>query len=181
MGHILLTGPPGIGKTTVLVRLISMLGDVAAGFYTRELRQGGVRTGFAILNTYGERGILARVGFPGPYRVGKYGVDVEALERVGVASLLRAQRDLAVRFIILDEIGGMELCSDLFQETVRRIVQSDKTMIATVHRRPHSFSDSLKAREDVELYTVTLRNRDSLPAAICARLRGAGDWERRPE
>ena len=45
--NILLTGHPGIGKTTVIMRLAERLVDrTLAGFYTEELRLGAQRQGF---------------------------------------------------------------------------------------------------------------------------------------
>ena len=44
---LLLIGPPGCGKTTVLRRVVERLSGLRlAGFYTREIRQRGQRAGF---------------------------------------------------------------------------------------------------------------------------------------
>jgi nucleoside-triphosphatase THEP1 len=38
--HLLLTGPPGIGKTTVIMRLAEFLTEPSiGGFYTDEIRE----------------------------------------------------------------------------------------------------------------------------------------------
>ena len=42
--HLWLTGPPGCGKTTVVLRLVERLRDLRLqGFYTEELREHGQR------------------------------------------------------------------------------------------------------------------------------------------
>ena len=42
--NILLVGPPGVGKTTVVMRLAAQLkGRAVGGFYTQEIRQAGGR------------------------------------------------------------------------------------------------------------------------------------------
>lgn len=82
--NFLITGAPGAGKTTLIKKLADGLRHLnPAGFYTSEIREGGVRRGFALASfdkNTDERGVLSHVDFKGPYRVGKYGVDVEGLE-----------------------------------------------------------------------------------------------------
>ena len=57
--NLLLTGPPGVGKTTLILRALSGLPPVASGFITRELRQAGERVGFAVETLAGERSAMA--------------------------------------------------------------------------------------------------------------------------
>jgi nucleoside-triphosphatase THEP1 len=58
-----LTGRPGVGKTTALIKILHMLqadGHVVGGFYTREVRSGGVRRGFEVYDIMsGKKGMLA--------------------------------------------------------------------------------------------------------------------------
>ncbi len=107
--NCLLTGPPGIGKTTVVERILARLKVDAGGFLTREMREGGRRTGFEIVTLDGKRGILATVKGRSRYRVGRYRVNVEELERVALPALERARRDCEL--MVIDEIGTMELFS----------------------------------------------------------------------
>ena len=44
--NILLTGRPGVGKTTVVRRVLERMGGVAGGFLTAEIRRQGQRLGF---------------------------------------------------------------------------------------------------------------------------------------
>ena len=80
--NVLLTGPPGCGKTTALRRLIERLADLRlAGFYTQEVRERGQRVGFeAIGVSTGQHAILAHVRSRSRHRVGRYGVEPERLE-----------------------------------------------------------------------------------------------------
>ena len=86
----LITGSPGTGKTTLLREAIAGIPDGVDGFYTQEIRRSGKREGFEICTLRGERAILAHVNIKGPFRVGRYGVDQESLDRVGVTALNRA-------------------------------------------------------------------------------------------
>jgi nucleoside-triphosphatase len=83
--RILLEGLPGVGKTAVATRLADLLVECrvdVSGFVRRELRERGQRVGFEIETFDGSRATLAHVNFDGPPRMGRYGVDIEAFERV---------------------------------------------------------------------------------------------------
>ncbi|MDA8164236.1 MAG: hypothetical protein M0017_04295, partial [Desulfobacteraceae bacterium] len=59
--HILLiTGSPGVGKTTLVKKAVHALaGRKLAGLYTEEIRLGTVREGFAPVTLRGERFVMA--------------------------------------------------------------------------------------------------------------------------
>src|ERR671925_24846 len=78
---------------------------------TEEIRERGRRVGFSIERFGGERGVLAHVDLPGPPRVGRYGVDLVAFERLAIPAL-----EQAGEVAIVDELGKMELASDAFRE-----------------------------------------------------------------
>jgi nucleoside-triphosphatase THEP1 len=95
--------------------------------------------------------------------VGRYGVDLEAFERVALAALEAAREaDVAV----LDELGKMELASRRFCEETAALFESSVPVTATIHVFRHSFTDALKSRPDVELVRVTRKTRDGLPAEL---------------
>jgi nucleoside-triphosphatase len=168
----LLTGRPGVGKTTVIQAVVARLGMTAGGFYTQEIREQGQRTGFRLMALDGTSGILAGVNISGTCRVGKYGVHLHDLEQVGVQALRRAVERPEVTTVVIDEIGRMELCSQAFRETVLAVLDSPKTVLATVMDRaivgtlPHPWVDAIKARPGVTLVEVTLASRQSLPDRI---------------
>jgi nucleoside-triphosphatase len=78
---LLLMGVPGIGKTTVIRRVAARLkGRRLGGFYTEEIREDGVRRGFRLVEFDDTVRVIAHVDFPKVHRVGKYRVDVEAID-----------------------------------------------------------------------------------------------------
>lgn len=169
--NILLTGEPGCGKTTLIQRVLARLPWPAGGFYTEELRRAGVRQGFRMVTLDGQQAVLAHLDYPGPPRVGRYGVDVAALDAVGVASIRRALASAAL--VIIDEIGPMELFSPAFCAAVQEALDSPRAVLGTIVRRSKPFADAIKARPDVTVITVTPANRDRLLEQVLALVTAA--------
>ena len=167
MGHtLLLTGRPGIGKTTVIKAVAETLGERAGGFYTEEIRGPGGRKGFGLTTLDGQKAVMAHVNLrrQGRPRVGRYGVDVSAIEQVGVTALRRATK--AGRIIVVDEIGKMELFCGPFKEAVLQAVNGPCTVVATAMAKPNPWVDSLKAMPNVTLWEVTAGNRDHMAERV---------------
>ena len=165
--NILLTGPPGCGKTTAICRLIERLGDLRlSGFYTQELREHGQRVGFEAIGLSGQHAILAHVGFKTKHRVSKYGVEPERLQ-----ALLHAEVNRSAVAWIVDEIGKMELFCPTFVEVVSQLLDDPVPVVATVALRGQGFIAVVKSRKDVRLLHVRNDNRDGLPQELEAWLR----------
>lgn len=164
----LLTGGPGVGKTTIIKQALGQSGVRAGGFYTEEVRPGGQRQGFRLVTLDGESALLASVALAGPCRVGRYGVDVAALDRVGVAALRWALegRDL----VVIDEIGKMELYSASFREAVLEAVAGPKRVLATIMLARHPFADDIKGRPGCTTLEVTRLNREAVARGVLAWL-----------
>jgi nucleoside-triphosphatase len=169
---VLLTSAPGVGKTTLIQRLLTRLPGPAGGFYTEEIRERGKRVGFRLVTLAGESVTLAHVDIPKRFRVGRYGVDVAALDRVGVVGIRQAVA--ARHIVVVDEIGKMELFSQVFRAAVLEAMESASPMLGTIMFRPHPWADALKARPGVHAITVTRENRDALVEDVLARLTDKG-------
>lgn len=166
---LLLTGTPGIGKTTVLREVATRLsGRKLAGFYTEEIRTpDGERSGFLIAGFDGRSGVMAQAGFPGPHRVGRYGVDVAAIDALA-PSFLAPEPSIDV--YLVDEIGKMECLSEKFVAAMRGLLEAGKPVVATVALHGKGFIDEIKRRPDVQMWQVTRANRDKLANDILAWL-----------
>jgi nucleoside-triphosphatase len=168
MKNILLTGLPGIGKTSLIIKMSELLRSARpAGFYTSEIREGGIRTGFEIRGLGGERAILSHNDIQSPYKVGKYAVDVNAFETyLKAADLLASPAPI----IIIDEIGKMECFSQLFLDLVIKLLDSEKVVLASISLRGDRFIDLIKTRKDIGLFVVLRENRDELAEIIRSRI-----------
>jgi len=175
---ILLTGRPGVGKTTVIRRLVELLGNrPLAGFYTAEIREAGQRVGFGATTFSGKTGLLAHTALRSNYRVGRYRVDVAAFEKLVLPELARP-----CALLLIDEIGKMECFSARFVEAVRKVFERRQPLVATVAASGTGLIAEVRQRTDVELWTVTRENREKLPRQLAAwfeRLGPAGEGELR--
>ncbi len=156
----LLTGRPGTGKTSLIKQVAAQMKGKAGGFYTEEIRTQGVREGFRLVTLDGEEVILSHVSIHSPYRVSKYGVDIDALDRVGVPALHRAAQQCEL--VIIDEIGKMELFSANFREAVAQMIVGETRILGTIMLNPNPWADTIKCQPQVHLITVTRDNRQQV-------------------
>lgn len=162
--NIVITGLPGVGKTTLIKKLSGALrGFCPVGFYTEEVKKGGEREGFELISLEGKRGLLSHKRIESPYRVGRYGVDVKGFEDfLGSISFFSPSS----RLIIIDEIGKMECFSNHFEKLLEEILDSGKWVIATIALKGTGLITQVKERQDVELFEITRKNRESLFSEI---------------
>ncbi len=170
-----LSGLPGVGKTTTLLKTIEILeeeGFVVGGMVTEELREDGKRMGFYVLDWMTkEKKVFAHKDFESRFRIGKYGVDIAILEEVGITALQRAMEKADV--IVIDEVGKMEVGSKKFVQTVRDILEMDKHLIMTLHKKSRTpLLQEIRRRDDIRMLEVTPINRNLLPFKIVQLIKG---------
>ena len=169
---LLLTGNPGVGKTTVLIKTVEALkaeGISVGGMISREAREGNMRVGFEIIDlTNNKHGWLAHINQRTGPQIGKYHVNLEDLENIGATAIVEAVEKCDV--IAIDEIGPMELFSQKFKQAVKQALESRKVVLAVVHGKARDplINEAIQ-REDSEIFTVTLANRDKLAEEITKR------------
>jgi nucleoside-triphosphatase len=164
---LLLIGAPGVGKTTVIRRVAAQLETrQLRGFYTEEIREGGERSGFRLLGFQGQERVIAHTAFPKSHRVGKYGVDVAAVD--DAAALLAP--DPAARAYLVDEIGKMECLSEQFVSAMRVLLAGRTPVVATVALRGAGFIAEAKSVPEALIWEVTHAIRDELPVRVASWL-----------
>lgn len=180
---LLLTGVPGVGKTTVLRRVADELTKRkrrVGGFTTEEIRSGKERVGFRIETFEGRSAVLAHVSIRSEHRVSRYGVDIAALDAIVEEVLAPSSR---ADVFLVDEIGRMECLSRRFVAAIEAFLDSKRLLVATVALKGGGLIEAVKRRPDVELWSVTKSNREELPERvrewISVREDGANLRERR--
>lgn len=166
---LLLTGNPGIGKTSILLKVVESLkakGYSVGGMISREVRSQNARVGFEILDlNTSKRGWLAHVNQKTGPKVGRYRVNMRDLEGLGVSAIVEATEKFDL--VAIDEVGPMELFSEKFKDAVNKAVESGKLVVGIIHWKARNrLIDDLKRRIDTKLHVVTYENRDSLHETI---------------
>jgi nucleoside-triphosphatase len=164
----LITGPPGIGKSTLVSKVVFAArsrGYGVGGCLTKEVRKGRERTGFRIYDLLsGNEADLASVDGLGP-RVGRYRVNITNLSTMGASSLLRAAE--VADLVVIDEVGPMELTSPEFRKGVKACLASGKPLLIVLHE---SMKDPLMTeiseQPNSKLTEVTLHNRDGVSSEL---------------
>jgi nucleoside-triphosphatase THEP1 len=165
--NLLVTGPPRCGKSTLIEAVISAIDLPLSGFFTREIREGGHRTGFKIITLDGKEGVLAHERIKSRVRLGKYRVNLKDLDEIAVPSVIPSRPD---QIIVIDEIGKMECFSTLFREAVLQVLDSPNKVIGSIALKGGDFMKAIKKRADVELIHVSEENRDHLAAPLIEAL-----------
>ncbi|MGA7369910.1 MAG: nucleoside-triphosphatase [Nitrososphaeraceae archaeon] len=157
MAVIVLTGAPGVGKTTIVRDVAQKLnerGVRVGGIISREVRTNNVRTGFELIDlTTNDREILASVTENGPRAANRL---INALINVDI--------------IICDEIGPMELESKEFIDAARNLITTDKNVIVVVHQKlEHPLVSEFREKSS-SLVSINLRNRNEVSKILLNRL-----------
>ncbi len=170
-----ITGLPNAGKTQALIKVIEMLEEgeqTVGGMITEPITKKNRRLGFYILDwVTKEKDILAHVDFDSKVVVGRYKVNIDALEKIGVSAIEYAGENCDI--IIIDEVGRMEVESEKFVEAVKKVLEEDKPLILTLHKKSRNpLLQDIRRRDDVRILEVTPINRNLLPYKIIKLMKG---------
>lgn len=164
ISNFLLTGEPGIGKTTIIMEVLGDLDVKAGGFFTQEIKSGKTRKGFQLITLDGQQAVLASVTKKSTYKVGKYAVDLDVMTDVAVPALVNALNDADL--IVIDEIGKMECFSKEFRDIAIRCLDADTPVLGTIQSFASPFINAITNRGDLAIINVDTGNRDDMPVNL---------------
>lgn len=158
--RIVITGRPGVGKTTLIEKVVSELSIPVGGMITKEIRKCGHRVGFSVIDVAtGNEGILAHIHQTSGPKMGRYRVNLRDLEDIGITAIDSACK--SDKLVVIDEIGPMEITCPAFIPAVERVIASNAAFIISTHAKlDHPLIHRL--RQEFTLYRVKLGNRDQL-------------------
>ena len=170
-----ITGLPGSGKTQTLLRIIQLLeeeGVRVGGMVTEPIVERQRRTGFKIVNwATKEDEVFAREGLKSRIHSGRYGVNLEALEGLGTRALAEARESADV--IVIDEVGKMEVESDVFTQAVIDTLDAKKSIVMTLHKKSRNpLLQDIRRRDELRLLEVTPINKNLLAFKIVHLITG---------
>lgn len=166
-----ITGYPGVGKTTLVKRVLAAVPLRAGGMLTEEVCRCGRRVGFLLRDVAtGREGYLAHQHLCDGPEFGRYRLCLRDLEEIGAGAILRAIEE--AELIVIDEVGPMELQSPAFVAAVERALASKKHLLTTVHRASnHRLAYRIRHEVD-HLIRLTKSNREEIIQEIIQLLSG---------
>ncbi|MDI6756581.1 MAG: nucleoside-triphosphatase [Endomicrobiia bacterium] len=160
--NVIIAGNPGAGKTTLVKSIAAKHSGVFGGFYTEEIRGAdGGRRGFIVKTFDGKERVFASKNQSDLVgnriiKLKKYRVDLDALEETAIPAAELSVR--AGRITVVDEIGAMEILSELFRLKISEWLTSSAQVLATIRLKSRHFTDGITNRPDCLTLHLTREN-----------------------
>ena len=164
-GHIFLTGEKGVGKSTVVSRVLARWDGPKDGFRTCSRREGAGRRIF--LTSLDGRTCREVACFSSPLHLEP--VCREAFLTLGCE--LVAGSGQPGGLTVMDELGFLEQDIRPFTRTVLARLARPEPVLGVLRGEENPFLAQVAAQAGVEVLTVTRDNRDALPELVLARLK----------
>ncbi|MHB1453987.1 MAG: nucleoside-triphosphatase [Saccharofermentanales bacterium] len=161
MRHIFITGAIGIGKSTLLSRLLSLYPEKGIyGFYTKKeaVQPDGksrvyIHSAQETERHYNDSNCIAIS------TADSLQVRPQVLETAGI----RLLSDIPLKsLVVMDELGIFETEAPLFCNRVLLVLDGDCFVIGVVRDSDTPFLDTVRNHPEVALYRMTMENRDIL-------------------
>lgn len=171
MYNIFLTGEKGIGKTTLINKILNHINCDIGGYTVKPIIEGNLKHFYiSSIEDISKKALMATGDTTKRKIVTIY---EDSLNNFGAELINECikTKDL----IILDEIGFIESKCINFKNSVIKALNSNKTVIGVLKEFNGDFIKIIKERDDVILFVVNERNRDELLPCILETLKRKGD------
>jgi len=156
--HVFLTGEKQVGKSTLVRRLTALSGGRVSGFKT--VRAGGVLPGRFTVHMLragaedapSEENLLFVCRCESPEKDRRF-------DALGCALLADTA---GAALIVMDELGPNERNAKAFQRAVLDTLDGDTPVLGVLQKADSAFLRAIAGREDVRIFEVTPRNRETL-------------------
>ncbi|MCL1873004.1 MAG: nucleoside-triphosphatase [Clostridiales bacterium] len=190
--NLFLQGQFGIGKSSLLRKALEPYSLSITGLVTQRLLKNSKTIGYRAIRINGALPPLETIYTPGCQgmfiHISNRQFDISVLEK----TILQVEQDAQnpdCKLILLDEIGGVELKSEVFADSLLRIINGGKPCIGVLKSAPnlsHAMSQlsldqeylslhnrlEQMIRRKGELIPVTFENREDLPEYLRRSLSG---------
>lgn len=167
--NILITGLPGVGKTALVKKLAEIFKEFnPVGFYTEDIKENGIKTGYNAVSLYGDSIVLAHITFKSKHRVGKYKVNMKGFETFLTDVFMR---DKKKGLYIIDEIGKIECKSKKFGKLIDELLDSELPVIASIPDKGTGAISDIKKRDDIKLIDLLPENKEQIQKTLTMELR----------
>ena len=153
-GHLFLTGPKGVGKSTLIRSLLAEESGSLGGFFTVKHEGGVYLLPAAQERAFTPENLLFRCGRGG---------DPARFDELGCAALTDTA---GCRLLVMDELGPHEAEAARFQAAVFRTLEGDIPIIGVLQQAESKFLDRIACHPQVTVLTVSEENRDTLGEAL---------------
>ena len=171
MKNIFLTGEVGIGKSTVIQEILSLLPSIVCGGF-RTVSAAPVSEG-VLLDVFIEKA-WEKTPHDKEHLVGSRLGDghfipyPDVFNKVGASILYHPP--LGARLVLMDELGVMESSAKEFQHVVLNSLDGPLPVLGVIKPKHTDFLDAIRNHDRSEIFEVTENNRSTLPSHLAAML-----------
>lgn len=166
MRHALLAGSPGVGKSTLIRRVVEELHPTLCGFLTQKEP--------ALADpVLGSPVYYHPLGVPRRYSTDHLlGHCKDRCPQVYPDAFHRLAPQVAAmgggQLLVMDEIGFMETCSPAFCQAVLAHLDAEVPILAAVKDMDRPFLNQVRQHPDGRVFSITRENRDEMFAPVLA-------------
>ena len=170
MRHALVVGAQGVGKSTLIQRVLRELDRPVFGFETKRETALADETGDCPIYIYeaGKPHVRTEENLVGRSGNGRFAVFPEAFERYAAKLRAPAPKNAVIE---LDELGFLESAAEGFCATVLELLDGTVPVVAAVKNKDTAFLGAVRRHENCRCFTITPQNRDALYTEVLAFLK----------